>query len=65
MGSYSKASHSFICKDKDKNTKPSKSVGLAKATQLAKAEPALEPTSLGSQMRPFPLYFKETIFRKD
>lgn len=39
--------------------------GLAKATQLVKAEPALEPTSLGSQLRLWLLYFRETIFRID
>ena len=63
MGSSSQAPHPLICKDKD--AKPGETVGLAKATQLVKAEPASEPTCLGSQSRPFPLYFKETIFRKD
>ena len=58
-----RAPHLLFFKDKD--AKPSEMVQLAKATQLVKEEPALEPTSLGLQLRPSPLYFKETIFSKD
>lgn len=58
-----RAPHPLFFKDKDANS--SEMVQLAKATQLVKEEPALEPTSLGLQLRPSPLYFKETIFRKD
>ena len=63
MGSSSQVPHPLICKDKD--AEPSETEGLAKATQLVKVEPALQPTSLGSQLRLWLLYFRETIFRID
>ena len=63
MGSCCGAPHPFFFKDKD--ARPSEMVRLAKATQLVSGEPALGPTSLGLQLRPSLLYFKDTIFRKD
>lgn len=63
MGPSGQVPHPLFCKDKD--AEPRETERLAKATQLVKAEPALQPTSLGSQLRLWLLYFRETIFRID